>query len=193
MLERVLEFLKVQGRIWNFKHFIKNMFLLIFYIGCWTFVIHRGYKCMLKYLLKPQGIEMSYDSSGNLPFPHFTFCPHNWNDFPPKKFNENVTRSCNITWEQYVDESHYVGFGGTNCTNPKILQKSIGTSLKDMDVNHTKITTYDRYMDEFNMFDLEDDTYFEWISHFLDEHRGGCHTFSLKKNAMEHEIRWVTD
>ena len=176
------------------KQFLKRTVVLMFYIGCITFVIHRGYKCIAKYLSKPEGVEMSYQFIGDMRFPSFTFCSHNWNKYPPNYYNEEVLNECNYTsFQVYAYEGKYVGNGTTDCTDPKILQQRVGLKYDELDIWNIKITTFDRFLNnlEWKWAAIANDTYFQWTNSYLDQDRGGCHTFSLKENALTHGIMWV--
>ena len=71
-------------KIWS-KIFSASLFF-----GCLIFVLIRGYKCSIKYLSKPEGLDMSFEFSGALPFPSMTFCPLGGTGFYPKTYDTNV-------------------------------------------------------------------------------------------------------
>ena len=175
-----------------FKLYFKRFVVITFYVGCITFVIHRGYKCFGKYLSKPEGVEMSYDFIGNSLFPSFTFCSHNWNDNSPHRYNKAALKTCNISnYKEYAYEGRYIGSGHEYCSDPKKLQKVAGIGYKDLDIYKIRITTFDRFLNGFDFMDISNDSYFEWSNTFLDQNRGGCHTISFKKNVLKHGILWV--
>ena len=168
--------------------------VLIFYVGCITFVVHRGYKCIGKYLSKPEGVEMSYQFIGDLRFPSFTFCSHNWNPHPPLRYNEELLKKCNfMRYQEYAYEGKYIGNGSTDCKDPKFLQKNAGLRFDELDIWGIKVSTFDRYLNNIQWADFVNDTYFEWTNSFLDEHRGGCHTLSFKESALRHGIQFVSN
>ena len=179
-------------RAWHCKQILRRIVVLIFYVGCITFVVHRGYKCIGKYLSKPEGVEMSYRFIGDLKFPSFTFCSHNWNPLPPLRYNEDFLKECNFTgYHEYAYEGKYIGSGSTDCMDAKFLQQRAGLNYDELDIWGIKITTFDRFLDNIQWADLDNDTYFEWTNSFLDQDRGGCHTVSLKENAITRGILWV--
>ena len=179
-------------QMWHCKKALRRIILLIFYVGCFTFVIHRGYKCIGKYSSKPVGVEMSYDFIGDLRFPSFTFCSNNWrNDLSPYKYNQEVLKDCNLSQAQYAFEGTFIGSGSPNCTDPKLLQQKVGLRYDELDIWGIEITTFDRYLDQIQWADISNDSYFEWENSFLDHHRGGCHTISFKESALTHGFLWV--
>ena len=54
---------------------INFLFSLIFFAGCFSFVVVRGYKCILKYGTHPQSNRISYKFNGIVQFPMLSFCP----------------------------------------------------------------------------------------------------------------------
>ena len=165
--------------------------VLVFYVGCISFVIHRGYKCIGKYLSKPEGVEMSYNFIGDLMFPSFTFCSHNWNPLPPNRYNEKALKDCNLTLSEYAFFGRYIGNGGASCSDTKFLQNTVGIGYKELDIWGIKLTTFDRYLNGIQWANIGNDTYFEWTRSFLDNNRGGCHTLTFKESALTHGILWV--
>ena len=114
--------IQTSTKIWDprSKLFTKNNAYVfvstIFFIGCAAFVAYRGYSCFDKYFKKPEHTEISYKSSKNHPFPSFTLCASK-----SASYNDNLMKECQLERSEYVDGSKWVGKGGINCTDPKIL------------------------------------------------------------------------
>ena len=51
---------------------------LTLFLGCAAFVIHRGYKCFAKYIQEPEAVDISYQFTGDVPFPSITICTSFW-------------------------------------------------------------------------------------------------------------------
>lgn len=62
----------------SLKILAANTFSVVLFIGCATFVSHRGYECFKKYLAEPEAVDMAYKFIGSEEnsFPSFTFCPY---------------------------------------------------------------------------------------------------------------------
>ena len=72
---------------WN-NTFYKSLSAILF-LGCFTFVTFRGYRCFEKYFQKPQAVQISYEYTGNNPFPSFSICVKN-------PYHEDVLKNCQI-------------------------------------------------------------------------------------------------
>ena len=97
----------------------------ILFIGCTTFVVYRGYRCFDKYFKKPKHSEVSYESSKNNPFPSFTLCASK-----NASYNADEIKGCQIEPDNYVIWSQWVGKGGFNCTDPKLLHNQVAASYE---------------------------------------------------------------
>ena len=71
---------------------LSKLFSASLFIGCLIFVLIRGYKCSMKYLNKPEGLDMSFEFSGALSFPSMTFCPVGGTGFYPKTYDAKVLK-----------------------------------------------------------------------------------------------------
>jgi len=144
--------------------------------------------CVSKYLSKPEGIEILYETITKSRFPSFTFCSNNWNKLPPNRYNQEVLKNCNLTQNDY-------GIGGKyatpECNDPKALQQDVGLEFNELEIWGLKVTTFDRYLDGIMWADISNDTYFEWSNSFLDHNRGRCHTISFKESSLSHGLSTV--
>ena len=105
------------------------MFSLILFLGCTSFVIHRGYKCLQKYLEKPEAIDVAFKSSGSQTafFPSISFC-----SLYNKPLKENILKGCNLTSKDYLEKNIWVGQGHSNCTDPSVLRAQTIYGLDDL-------------------------------------------------------------
>ena len=159
------------------------MFSLVLFLGCASFVTHRGYACFLKYLEKPEAIDVAFKSSASQVafFPLITFC--SWN----KPLKENILKECNLTAEDYFKKNMWVGQGHANCTNPKVLKDQIHYGLDDLwqDIAKFSISTYEKNQrDEYVIY--ANDTSLQWTS-FI-EYGFSCHTMTLPVMMVESGI-----
>ena len=77
---------------YQFRKIWSKIFSASLFIGCLIFVLIRGYKCSIKYLSKPEGLDMSFEFSGALPFPSMTFCPLGGTGVHPKTYDTKVLK-----------------------------------------------------------------------------------------------------
>jgi hypothetical protein len=168
------------------KTVIIRMFSLILFLGCASFVTHRGYKCFQKYLENPEAIDVAFKSSGSQIafFPSITFC--SWNE--PLK--ENILKNCNLTSEDYLKKNVWVGQGHANCTNPKVLRDQMIYGLDDlkMEIHYFNIGTYETsYLDSTLIY--PNDSRIQWKS-IMESSWQTCHTMKLPKTMVELGIRY---
>ena len=168
----------------SLKGGIIRIFSLILFLGCASFVTHRGYGCFLKYLEKPEAVDVAFKSSASQDafFPLITFC--SW-----KPLKENILKECNLTSEDYLENNVWVGQGHTNCTNPKVLKDQVHYGLDDLwqDIKQFSIATYEKsQQDEYEMY--ANDTRLQWTS-FI-EVGFSCHTMTLPITMVELGIRY---
>jgi hypothetical protein len=109
----------------------------ILFLGCIAFVAYRGYRCFDKYLKKPEHTEISYKSSKSYPFPSFTLCA-----LYKDSYNGNQMKKCQLERSDYIEGGTWVGKGGNNCTDPKILHNQVAASYEDLVFKGMLILTY---------------------------------------------------
>ena len=124
------------GQLFNKNNFIVFVSTILF-IGCATFVAFRGYKCFEKYFMQPEHSEISYKPSKNHPFPSFTFCASEKNSY-----NDDLMKECQLERSEYLDGGKWVGKGGINCTDPKLLHLQVAVHFEDLKVEEIEIWTY---------------------------------------------------
>ena len=112
------------------------IFSSILFIGCTAFVAYRGYSCFDKYLKKPKHLEVSYEASKNHPFPSFTICASQNNSY-----NYDQLKECQIEASGYLWSGPWVGKGGSNCTDPKLLNKQVAANYEDLKIERIQIFT----------------------------------------------------
>ena len=165
----------------SLKKVIIRMFSLILFLGCASFVTHRGYKCFQKYLEKPEAIDVAFKSSASqVPFfPSITFC--SW-DRPLK---ENILKGCNLTSEDYHQRNIWVGQGHANCTDPKVLSDQINYGLDNlkMEIQSFFLVTYEKgRRDGYRMY--PNDTRLQWTSR-VEDFLFSCHTMTLPETMVK--------
>ena len=103
----------------SLKEVIIKMFSLMLFLGCASFVTHRGYTCFQKYFEKSEAIDVAFKSNASQTafFPSICF----WD----KPLKEDVCKMCNLTPEDYFEKNIWVGQGHANCTDTKILRDQI--------------------------------------------------------------------
>ena len=157
---------------------------MILFLGCACFVIHRGYECFLKYLEKPEAIDVAFKFSGSQVafFPSITFC--SWH-------KPNISKGCNLTPEDYLKKNIWVGQGHASCNDPKALRNQIIYGLDDlkMEIDHFSISTYEKSQLDSSLLYLNN-TLLQWTS-FMGR-SSTCHTMTLPETLVELGVRYLT-
>ena len=172
------------------QHLQKNrrncyaFFSSILFIGCTAFVTYRGYSCFDKYLKKPKHSEVSYEASKNHPFPSFTICASQ-ND----SYNYDQLKECQIEAWRYLWSGPWVGKGGSNCTDPNLLNKQVATNFEDLKIERIQIYTNAGSNDYHDI----KPSFLEWklalITTIGPYQR--CFTFSMPKNIVHEGVSGV--
>ena len=147
----------------SLKKAIIRTFSLILFLGCASFVTHRGNECFQKYLEKPETLSVAFKSSGSQVafFPSITFCSLD------KPLKENILKECNLTLEDYLEKNVWVGQGHSKCTDPKVLRDQISYGLDDlkMEIDYFSILTYENDQLNSNSYTIyPNDSRLQWTS-----------------------------
>ena len=155
----------------------------ILFFGCSVFVTYHGYLCFDKFSKNPKQSEVSFESSKNHPFPSFTICA-SYND----SYNDNEMKECQLERSEYLDGCQWVGKGGINCTNPKLLHNQVAANSEDLEIESIWIVTYAAPNDN-NDFQPNNWNVLEWkLAHHWDGHPQRCFTFSIPDNIVREGI-----
>ena len=158
----------------------------ILFIGCTVFVVYRGYLCFDKFLKKPENSKVSFESTKNQPFPSFTLCASQ-----NVSYNDNQMKECQLDRSKYLDGSQWVGKGGINCTNPKLLHKQVAANSEDLDVEVIGFFTY-AAPNNTHTFQPSNWNDLDWkIGHHYTANLRRCFTFSVPDNIVQEGIRNV--
>ena len=172
----------------SLKSFIIKIFSLILFLGCASFVTHRGYECFLKYLEKPEAVDIAFKSSASQTtfFPAITFCSY----YKPLK--EHILKECSLTSEDYLKNNIWVGQGHENCTDPKVLSNQINYGLDDLkkDVDYFSILTYESsQLDSPKIY--PNDSRFHWTYSIPNPDSSfTCHSMTLPQPMVELGINY---
>ena len=167
------------------------MVSLILFLGCASFVFHRGYECFQKYLEKPEAIDVAFKSSGSQVafFPSITFC--SWD----KPLKENILKECNLTSDDYLMGNIWVGEGHANCTDPKVLREQSIYGLDDlkMEIDIFYIETYEKsQLNSSTITMYPKDSRIQWKSIMINSLYTICHTMALPETMVELGIKSST-
>ena len=160
----------------------KNTYLFfstILFIGCTAFVSFRGYKCFDRYFKNPEQSEVSYKGSSGHSFPSFTLCA-NKND----SYDEDQMKKCQIEQKDYVFGGQWVGKGGINCTDPKLLHNQAVANYEKLEIKRIVIWTYA----ENTHFIRPENLRLKLATKIPDQR---CFTFSIPKNIVAEGIEVV--
>ena len=140
------------------------------FIGCFVFVVYRGYLCFDKYFKKPENSKVSFESNRNQPFPSFTIC-HSEN----ASYNNDQMKECQLELFEYVDQSQWIGKGDINCTDPKLLHNQVAANSEDLEIAQIRVLTYASN----NQFYIQP-SHLDWkLAHHSAIHPQRCFTFSI--------------
>ena len=181
----------MQLRIELGQLFTKNNFLVfvsnILFMGCTAFVTFRGYKCFDKYLKKPQHSEISFQSSKDHPFPSFTLCLSK-----KDSYNTDLLKECQLEPNDYRFGSKWVGIGGTDCTDPKILHTKAVANYEDLEIEHIEIVTHVNDDGFVSNYDIRPSnwSFLEWKAAPIGLIKR-CFTFSIPEYIVREGISYV--
>lgn len=65
-------------------------------------------------------------------------------EFHPKPLKENELEKCNLTLDDYITNSQWVGSGNANCSSPKILRNQVSATIEDLSIEKFRIQTFDQ-------------------------------------------------
>ena len=139
-------------------------------MGCTNFVVYRGYRCFDKYLKKPKHSEVSYESSKNHPFPSITLCTSQ-----NASYNDELMKKCQLKRLDYLWRGPWVGKGGINCTDPKILHNQVAANYEDLEIERIVVITKST-----NSYSL---TPLEWKLALTSQNQR-CFTFSIPDSIV---------
>ena len=158
----------------------------ILFIGCAFFVAYRGYLCFDKYFKKPENSKVSFESTKNQPFPSFTLCASK-----NVSYNIDQIKECQIEPSEYLGGYQWVGKGGINCTNPKLLHKQIAANSEDLEIESILIFTYAETNYSHN-FQPSNWNILDWkLAHHYTAHPRRCFKFSIPDKIVHEGIRDV--
>ena len=171
------------------KDIFYKICVFLVYFSCFTFVAHRGYKCVEKYLAKPEGINIFHNYTFNIQSPSLTFYSNAIDENEPMKYSE-WTSKCDISWSDYSKKMKWFSNKSTSCSDPLVLRARIGVDPKNLGISKFVVTTYDSSLTQEVIEDIFDEKYFNWESNLHPEH-GGIHTMSFKNNLWSKGIDHV--
>ena len=161
-------------------------FSFILFVGCTAFVTYRGYSCFDKYLKKPKHSEVSYEASKNHPFPSFTVCASQ-----SDSYNYDQLKECQIEASGYLWSGPWVARGGSNCTDPKLLNKQVAANYEDLEIEQIQIYTNGQSI--FNYHHNIQPRFLEWnlalVTNIGPFQR--CFTFSIPEHIVHEGISGV--
>ena len=171
------------GQLFTKKNFLAFVSTILF-IGCAAFVAFRGYKCFDKYLKRPQHSEISIQLSKNHPFPSFTLCLSK-----KDSYNTDLLKKCQLNPVDYIWRAKWVGKGGINCTDPKILHSKAVANYEDLEMELIQILTHvnDAGSSSFISNRPSNWSFVEWKAVPILQNKR-CFTLSLPDNIVREGI-----
>ena len=156
----------------------------ILFFGCAVFVAYRGYLCFNKFSKNPKQSEVSFEFSKNHPFPSFTLCASETDSY-----NDNQMKECQLDRIKYLEGSQWVGKGGINCTNPKLLHNQVAANSEDLEIEEIGIITYE-VTNNSHEFQPSDWNFLE-LKLALMYYEQRCFTFSIPEDIVREGIHYI--
>ena len=129
--------------------------------------------------MNPEQSEVSYKGSGSHSFPSFTLCANN-ND----SYDEDQMKKCQIEQKDYVFGGQWVGKGGINCTDPKLLHNQAVASSENLEIAQIGIKTYNE-----NIHWISPENLNLKLATKISDQR--CFTFSIPRNIVGEGVEEV--
>ena len=104
---------------------IKQFFRTFVFLCCFGIVIWQCWRCLEKFLSKPQVTQLSIVKSAGNMFPSVTVCPATSN-------NSTILSDCGITRHQYYREAIWSNQDIDGCSDPEQLFYSTTWKLEDL-------------------------------------------------------------
>ena len=115
------------------------------FLSCLGIVTWQCWRCLTKFLSKPQGTRLSIvNSAGNM-FPSITICPYS-NHKVNTGYNSTLLEECGITFDQYQkDEAVWSNQAIESCRDPKSLYYNVWNIWKSEDlISSVQIKSFKR-------------------------------------------------
>ena len=172
----------------NACYWLERLFRAFVFLSCLGIVTWQCWRCLTKFLSKPQGTRLSIvNSAGNM-FPSITICPYSKSK-ENKGYNSTLLEECGITYKQYQrDEAVWSNQAIEHCRDPESLYYDVWNIWKSEDlISSVQIKSFKRSISWF----LGNET--ALFSPIDVRFQGRCYTFlppeqNLKEGIYEIKI-----
>ena len=118
----------------NVCYWIKQIFRTLVFLCCLGIVIWQCWRCLEKFLSRPQGTQLTIVKSAGKMFPSVTVCPATSN-------NSTLLSVCNIKQKLYYKKGIWSNQDIDGCGDPKELFYSTTWKLEDL-VSAVSVTSF---------------------------------------------------
>ena len=162
----------------NVCYWIKQLFRAFVFLCCLGIVIWQCWRCMEKFLSKPQLTQLSIvNSAGNL-FPSITVCP-------AKSNNSTIFSDCGITESQYRQGGIWSNKDIDGCGDPKELFYSTTWKLEDL-ISEVHVKSFNNSAN--SLFDNKAKFFYPVDRNDFNRFYGRCYTFLPPKENLRDGI-----
>ena len=119
----------------NVCYWLERLFRAFVFLSCLGIVTWQCWRCLTKFLSKPQGTRLSIvNSAGNM-FPSITICPYSKSN-QNTGYNSTLLEECGITIKQYHRDAAAVWSNQAieNCRDPESLYYNVWNIWKSGDL-----------------------------------------------------------
>ena len=122
---------------------LERLFRAFVFLSCLGIVTWQCWRCLAKFLSKPQGTRLSIvNSAGNM-FPSITICPYSKSK-EIAGYNSTLLKECGITFDQYQkDDAVWSNQAIESCKDPESLYYNVWNIWKSKDlISSVKIKSF---------------------------------------------------
>ena len=142
---------------------------------CLIIVTWQSVKCVLKFVEKPLGTQISLVESTKETLPEITVCPYPFGNTGKKfRYNTTILKDCNIGFDDYKTNGKWTGNGSDFCQNPIELQEKLMTSPENL-IRDVEINLYTNAGDKEGIYIYPNNSNV-WIPNDM-RYYGRCYTF----------------
>ena len=121
---------------------LERLFRAFVFLSCLGIVTWQCWRCLTKFLSKPQGTRLSIvNSAGNM-FPSITICPYSKSN-QNTGYNSTLLEECGITFNQYQKDEVWSNQAIESCKDPESLYYNVWNIWKSEDlISSVKIKSF---------------------------------------------------
>ena len=184
----------LESKIFSFQKFRTKKMIqtgchLLIFLACFSIVSWQCFKCVQKFVDKPQGTKLSVVKTAGKLFPTVTVCPKpfGYSDFV---FNRTLLAQCgNISHDNYRWDGLWAGNGSAECTDPAILYERVTPKPAAL-IKQINISLYSGQQNDIHyIYPSQDSEVFVPLDMSF---YGRCYSLNISQEIMDKGIFWLT-